>query len=413
MSAEAKNTAAKNSLPLSGYKILDLTIMAAGPIGTMMLGDLGADVIKVEQLSDGDIARKVGTVYVGKEAGIFLSQNRNKRSVRLDLKKPEGKAAFMRMAASVDVITENFRPGTLDRLGIGYEAVRKINPGIVFASNSAFGQTGPYAHLPANDPIIQALTGLMEMTGDEHGGPVRVGNPVPDFGAAVFLAFGVCAALLHRERTGQGQQLDLSLMGATIFSMIPRDGETLRTGHSPARYGSGHPSFIPYRNYEGADGSLFFVSCFHEKFWRNLCDAIERPDLKADPRTSSNINRSNNRAYVDGELEAEFKKRTTAEWMERFAKFDVPAAPVQSLHYALRHDPQVKHNKTVIEVEHPTAGKVEMLALPINFYGTPAQYKRAAPRFGEHTNEVLEEFGFTKSEIQSLLDNKVVAGLDP
>jgi len=397
-------------LPLSGIRILDLTVMTAGPVGTMMLGDIGADVIKIEELQDGELSRNMGTIYVGDESCSFLSQNRNKRSMRLDLKKPEAREVFMRMAASADVITENFRPGTLERLGIGYEAVKKVNPRIIFASISAFGQTGPYAHLPANDPIIQALSGLMAMTGDVGGDPVRVGNPAPDFGAAALLAFGVCAALLHRERTGEGQQLDLSLLGGAIFSMIPRDGETLRSGKAPPRLGSGHPAFVPYRNYRGADGELFFLSCFTEKFWSSLCDALDRPDLKSDARSASNVARCQNRVFVDDELEAIFSKRSTADWLAQLAKFNVPATRVQDLNYALRQDPQIAHNKTLVEVEHPTAGKVEMLALPVNFRGTPARYERPAPILGEHSFEVLREFGFSQAEIDRLTQSGAVAG---
>ncbi len=278
---EANNSSAKSSsLPLSGYKILDLTIMAAGPIGTMMLGDLGADVIKIEQINDGDVARHVGKTYIGKENAIFISQNRNKRSIRLDLKQPAAREAFLRMAKSADVITENFRPGTLDRLGVGYEAVRKVNPNIIFASVSAFGQTGPYVHLPANDPIIQALSGIMAMTGDADRGPVRIGPPLPDFGAAVFLAFSVSAALLHRERTGQGQRVDLSLLGAATWSTIPRDAETLLHGEAPGRLGSGHPTFTPYGNYSGSDGALFFRVLLQREI---LADIVRR-DRAAGPQ---------------------------------------------------------------------------------------------------------------------------------
>ena len=398
-------------LPLSGYRILDLTVMTAGPVGTMMLGDIGADVIKIEELQDGELSRSMGTLYVGEESSNFLSQNRNKRSIRLDLKKAEAREAFLRMAASADVITENFRPGTMERLGIGYEAVRKVNPRIIFASISAFGQSGPYAHLPANDPIIQALSGLMAMTGEAEGEPVRVGNPAPDFGAAALMAFAICAALLHRERSGEGQQLDLSLLGGLLFSLIPRDGETFITGKAPARMGSAHPAFVPYRNYRGADGELFFLSCFTEKFWSSLCEAVDRPDLKSDARSATNIARCQNRAFVDGELQAIFGTRSTADWLAQLSKFNVPVTRVQDLNYALRHDAQIAHNRTIVELEHPTADKVEMLALPINFHGTPARYERAAPRLGEHSVEILREFGFAQDEIDKLVHSEATAGL--
>lgn len=399
-------------LPLSGYRILDLTVITSGPVGTMMLGDLGADVIKVEELRDGELSRKMGTIFVGTESANFLSQNRNKRSIRMDLKNRAARDAFLRMASAADVITENFRPGTMDKLGIGYEAVRQVNPRIIFASISAFGQTGPYAHLPANDPVIQALSGLMAMTGDAHGEPVRIGHPYPDFGAAALLAFGISAALLHRERTGEGQRLDLSLLAGTIFSAIPRDGETLRTGAAPPRLGSGHPAFVPYRNFRGADGSLFFLSCFTEKFWAALCDATGRPELKSDARTATNVARCRNREFVDRELQTIFATRPTDEWLQILAQYNVPAARVQDLHQALRHDPQVAHNRLVVNVEHPTAGTVEMLALPVNFHGTPAEYARPAPRLGEHSSEILQEFGFSESEIRSLMNAQAVAGME-
>ncbi|MEA2779887.1 MAG: hypothetical protein QOK29_1431 [Rhodospirillaceae bacterium] len=401
------------ALPLSGYRILDLTMMTAGPVGTMMLGDLGADVVKVEELGDGELSRSIGAVYVNGESSIFLSQNRNKRSIRLDLKHPDGRDLFLRMAASADVVTENFRPGTVDRLAIGYDAVRKINPDIIYASISAFGQSGPYAQLPANDPIIQARSGLMSMTGEVGGAPVRIGNPYPDFGAAALLAFAISTALLHRERTGEGQKIEISLLSGAVFSSIPRDGETLRTGAAPPRLGSGHPTFVPYRNYKGADGSYFFLACFTEKFWTAMCEAVERPDLASDKRFSTNVERCRNREALDAELDRLFATRPSSEWLECFARGNVPAAPIQDLYQALRHDEQVAHNRTVVELQHPTAGSVEMLALPVDFLGTPAQYRRAAPMLGEHTFEILAEFGLSTKEVERLTAAGVVAGLRP
>lgn len=398
--------------PLSGYRILDLTVMTAGPVGTMILGDTGADVIKIEEIESGELSRGMGVVYLGKESANFLSQNRNKRSVRLDLKSSHGREVFLRMAAQADVVTENFRPGTMDRLGVGYEAVRAVNPQIIFASISAFGQTGPYAHLPANDPIIQALSGVMAMTGNADSGPVRVGTPMPDFNAAALLAFAVTAALLHRERTGEGQRLDLSLLGSTVFSTIPRDGETLVTGKPPQRLGSGHPSFCPYRNYTGSEGDLFFLACFTEKFWSSLCKALNRLDLAQDARSATNVARCANRAFVDAELQVEFGRRRTNEILALLAEYNVPAARVQDLLQALREDPQIRHNGATIEVQHPTVGGFEMLSLPINFHGTPAQYLRAAPILGQHTQEVLAEFGFGADEIDQLCAARIAADAD-
>jgi crotonobetainyl-CoA:carnitine CoA-transferase CaiB-like acyl-CoA transferase len=387
---------------LEGIKILDLTAMTAGPVGTMMLGDLGADVIKVEDPQTGELSRSIGTVFVNGESSIFLSQNRNKRSVGLDLKSEDGRAAFLEMAQYVDVVIENFRPGTVDRLGVGYEAVKAVNPRIIYASISAFGQSGPYAHLPANDPVIQAMSGLMHMTGEADGAPVRIGSPYPDFGAAALMAFSVSSALFSRERTGQGQYIDLSLLSGALFSTIPRDGETFMTGEAPQRCGTAHPTFVPYRNFQAKDGVYFFIACFTQKFWLAMCKAIDRPDFITDPRFVNNIDRCENRDALDAELKATFATRDVDEWLEILGTGNVPAAKIQDLYSALTKDPQIAHNKTVVSVKHPTAGEVRMQAHPVNYHGTPATYRRPAPRLGEHTREVLEEFGVSPDVLARL-----------
>lgn len=396
--------------PMDGITILDLTVMTAGPVGTMLLGDLGADVIKIEEPSTGDLARNLGTMFVEGESVQFLSQNRNKRSVRLDLKTEAGREVFLRLARSADVVVENFRPGTVDRLGIGYEAVRAVNPKIIYASVSAFGQSGPYAGWPANDPIVQAVAGLMDMTGEAGGRPVRVGAPLPDFGAAAMLAFGLSAALLHRERHGEGQRIDTSLLAATLFSTIPRDGEAIRSGHAPERLGSGHPTMVPYRNYKGSDGRHFFAAAFTPKFWQNLCQALGRPDLPVDPRFVDNKVRTANREALDAILEEIFAQKPAAHWVDRLATRDVPCALVQDYHTALTEDPQVKHSGAVLRFAHPLAGSMTNIANPVNFHATPAEVRRAPPVLGQHTREVLVEKGFTVQEVEDLLEQGTVVG---
>lgn len=396
--------------PLDGITILDLTVMTAGPVGTMLLGDFGADVIKVEEPATGDLARGLGTLFVEGESVQFLSQNRNKRSVRLDLKAPAGREVFLRLAAKADVVVENFRPCTVDRLGIGYEAVKAVNPRIIYASVSAFGQSGPYAGWPANDPIVQAVAGLMDMTGEADGRPVRVGAPLPDFGAAAMLAFGISAALLHRERHGEGQRLDTSLLGATLFATIPRDGEAVRSGHAPERLGSGHPTMVPYRNYQGSDGRYFFAAAFTPKFWQNLCAALERPDLPTDPRFADNRARTANREALDAILEEIFTSRPAQHWVERLSARDVPCALVQDYHTALTQDPQVRHNGAVLHFEHPLAGPMTNIANPVNLHGSPAEVRRPPPVLGQHTEEVLREKGFSAEEVARLLHEGTVQG---
>lgn len=396
------------TLPLTGYRVLDLSVMTAGPVGTVLLGDLGADVIKIEEPKQGDLARNLGNQFVSGESVQFLSQNRNKRSMRLDLKSKSGQEVFLRMVEQADVVVENFRPGTVDRLGIGYEAAKARNPKIIYASVSAFGQSGPYSGWPANDPIVQAVTGLMDMTGESDGDPVRVGAPLPDFGAAALIAFGIVTALLHRERHGEGQKIDTSLLSAALLSTIPRDGETLRSGRSPQRLGSGHPTMVPYRNYKGADGKYFFTACFTEKFWRNLCNTLGRPELLTDPRFVDNTARTANREALDAILEQEFVRHPTDHWVGILTSADVPCAKVQDYHTALTTDPQICHVGSVIKLDHPSVGSMTNIASPVNFHGSPVAYNRPPPLLGEHTIEVLGEFGFSDCEVRELLGSGTV-----
>lgn len=398
----------QKSCPLDGITILDLTVMTAGPVGTMLLGDLGADVIKVEECSQGDLARNLGTQFVNGESVQFLSQNRNKRSIRLDLKSAQGREVFLRLASSADVVVENFRPGTVDRLGIGYEVVKALNPRVIYASVSAFGQSGPYAAWPANDPIVQAVSGLMDMTGEADGRPVRIGSPLPDFGAAAMLAFGISAALLHRERHGEGQMIETSLLAASLFSTIPRDGEAIRSGRSPERLGSGHPTMVPYRNYLGSDGHYFFVAAFTDKFWNNLCRALQRPDLPRDARFADNVARTANREALDELLEQSFTSQPAAQWVAQLTSEDVPCALVQDYHTALTEDPQVRHIGSVMHLEHPVAGAMTTLANPLNFHATPAEVRRPPPVLGQHSEEILAQHGYAPHEIARLLQDGVV-----
>lgn len=396
--------------PLAGYTILDLTVMTAGPVSTMMLGDLGADVIKIEEPEAGDLARGLGNQFVEGESVQFLSQNRNKRSLRLDLKSPEGREVFLRLAKTADVVVENFRPGAVERLGVGYDAVREINPGIIYASSSAFGQSGPYAAWPANDPIVQAVAGLMDMTGESDGRPVRLGPPLPDFGAAMVMAFGISTALLHRERTGVGQKIDTSLLSASLFSTIPRDGEAIRSGRAPQRLGSGHPTMVPYRNYQGSDGRYFFAACFTPKFWRNLCEVLGRKDLLTDERFADNSARVAHRAALDAILENAFASRPAADWVATLSASDVPCALVQDYHTALTEDPQIRHIGAVLRFAHPVAGEMTNLANPLTMHATPAVVHRPPPVLGQHSEEVLAQHGFEPEEIAALIERGIVRG---
>jgi crotonobetainyl-CoA:carnitine CoA-transferase CaiB-like acyl-CoA transferase len=395
---------------LSGIRILDLSVMTAGPVGTMLLADLGADVIKVEEPGTGDLSRALGNQFINGESVQFMSQNRNKRSIRIDLKQPEGVATFLRLAKDVDVVVENFRPGAVQKLGVDYAAVKAVNPNVIYVSASAFGQDGPYAQWPANDPIVQAISGLMEMTGEPDGPPVRLGAPLPDFGTAALLAFAVTSALFHRLRTGEGQKIEVSLLSTAIFSTIPRDGETLMSGKSPERLGSGHPTMVPYRNFLGSDGQFFFAACFTGKFWANLCNTLGRPELLTDPRFKTNTDRTVHRAELDTILGDIFVQRPADEWVQVLSAADVPAAKVQTYHEALTADLQVKHNRTLVDIAHPVAGPIRTLSHPVTFSQTPAAYRKAPPVHGQHTREILDDFGFSAAEIAELEARGVVSG---
>jgi len=250
----------------------------------------------------------------------------------------------------------------------------------------------------------------MDMTGEADGLPVRLGAPLPDFGAAAMMALGITTALLHRERTGMGQRMDTSLLAAALFSTIPRDGETIRSGKAPSRLGSGHPTMVPYRNYEGADGKYFFAACFTEKFWTNLCRVLDRMDLMVDERFINNTQRTANRHLLDAILEDAFVKQPAAYWVKTMSEADVPCAAVQDYHTALTTDPQIKHTGAVLQFDHPVAGPMTNIANPLTLHGTPVQVRRPPPVLGEHSEEVLLEYGFAASEIDELMREGIVKG---
>lgn len=392
---------------LAGVRILDLSIMTAGPSGMQLLGDMGADIIKIEQPGVGDHSRHLGTVYIKGENSQYISQNRNKRSVTLNLRHPKGREVFFRLVPASDVVVENFRPGTVSRLGVDYEAVRAVKPDIIYLSISAFGQTGPYIERPANDPIVQAIGGLMAMTGERGGGPVRVGNPAPDFGAGALAAYGIMAALLHRHRTGQGQKLELSLLDTTIFSLIPREGEFFATGQSPPRMGSAHVTLAPYQAFEAADGRHIYISVFTEKFWAALCEALGHPEWKDDPRFNDNDARVKHRDELASLIQERLRQRPAMEWVETLNAAQVPCGQVNSVGEALR-DPQVLHNEMVISMEHPVSGMVRLMGHPVKFSATPARYRIPPPTLGQHTEAVLEEAGLAQDEIAGLRSEGVI-----
>lgn len=395
------------ALPLAGYRVLELAHLVAGPVCGMYLADMGADVVKVEHPAGGDAARTVYDPRPGGDSVVFLTVNRNKRSVALDLGRPEGRAVFDRLVAGADVVIEAYRGGVAERLGVDYERLSRINPRLVYCSVSAFGPTGPWRDKPGLDMLVQAMGGLMAVTGEPDGPPVLCGAPVVDTLGALMAGQGVLTALLHRERTGQGQRVDVALLAAAVLAHAARLSVFLATGEEPGRHGSGHPYMVPFQAFAAADGWIY-VAVWVDRLWGPFCQAVERPELAGDPRFADREGRRRHRAELAGLLEPVFRRRTVREWMARLEAFDVLCAPVNR--YAdLPDDPQVRAGGLLVEEDHPRAGRLRTLAPPLRFSRTPGTLRTPAPALGEHTDPVLAEAGVPPDEIARLRDLKVVA----
>ena len=374
---------------LDGIRILDFTQMMAGPLCPSLLGDLGADVIKVEP-PEGDAMRRTGDTRIGGESDLFLSVNRNKRSIVLDLKSESGQRTALAFAAAADVVIENFRPGTAERLGVGYDAVKAANPEVIYCSITGFGREGPDSKRPALDPVMQALSGLMSLSGDAGTGPLLAGMPVSDFVTPVFATLGVLAALVSRERTGKGQRLDVSMIDASIFATMPREAYSLATGEELPRLGNRHYQMVPYNAYETADGKSIMVIAHNDKFWRALANGIGCAELLDDPRLATTAGRSEHRDIVEQRFAERFKAADLDTWIGRLTEADAIFAPVRSMPEVLA-DERVRRDM-LSEVEHPTAGRIAVLSNPVRFAGTPASVRQAPPVLGQHTREVLARF---------------------
>ena len=393
----------------AGVRVLDLSRMLAGPYGSMLMADLGAEVIKVEDPEGGDPMRQMGPPFLpGGESAYFLSINRNKKSVALDLTRPAGRDVFLDMARAADVVWDNFRPGILDRLGLGHARLAEVNPRLVCCSLSAFGQEGPYRDWPAFDLALQAMGGGMSLTGEDGRAPVRMGLPIGDLAGGMFGAFAVAGALFRRERTGQGATVDLSLLDCQV-SMLTYLAQYFWTDAKvPGPMGSGHSSVVPYQALAAADGHLV-VAVFAEKFWGHFCRAIERPDLEGDARFARNTDRVRHCDLLIPLLEERFRSRRVDEWLERLRREGVPAAPINRLDRVLS-DPQVLSRGMVLNVEHPREGTQPVLGNPIKVDGQLGLDVAAAPALGEHTDEVLSGLlGYSSERIAALRQDKAAA----
>jgi CoA:oxalate CoA-transferase len=379
-----------NTGVLAGIRVLDLTQMVSGPLCTMLLGDLGADIVKVEP-PEGDTARHIGLNRASGESDYFLSMNRNKRSIVLDLKTPTGLQAVKALAATCDVVVENFRPGTMDKLGIGYDTLRELNPGLIYCGLSGFGSSGPYRDRPALDPVIQAMSGIMQLTGTAESGPLKLGVLLSDFVPPLFATIGVLAALRSRDAGGPGQRVEISMLDATVFSMVPREQFYFATGKTPARLGNAHYQMAPWNTYETSDGRHLIIVAHNEKYWRNLAATLGRPEWVSDDRFATNVARLRHRNELDGLIAGIVRQDTLAGWTARLTEGDVLFSPVRDFE-GVFNDPVVRESM-VETVQHPTAGPVELLRTPIRMEACPVSIRTPPPRLGEHTEAILSECG--------------------
>ena len=384
-----------------GVRVLDLSRMLAGPYGSMLLADLGAEVIKIEEPRGGDPMRAMGPPFLDGESAYFLSINRNKKSVALDLEQPEGRQVFHDLCRVADVVWENFRPGVMAKLGCAPETLRAINPRLIVCSISAFGQAGPYRDWPAFDLALQAMGGAMSLTGEEGRPPARMGLPMGDLAGGMFGALAVAGALFRRARTREGTTIDLSLLDCQVSLLAYVAQYFWADGRVPGRVGSGHASVVPYQAFATGDGFLV-VAVFAEKFWSGFCQAIDRPELIADPRFDSNLKRVERRAELVPMLEAIFPGRTSAEWLARLQVEGVPTAPINRVDQVLT-DPQVLLREMVVDLEHPKLGTVKTLGTPIKPTGAPPFRPAPPPALGAHTDAILGGLlGYPSERIETL-----------
>ena len=391
--------------PLDDLLVVDLTRALAGPFCTVMLSDLGARVIKVETPDGGDDTRGWGPPFIGTESAYFLGVNRNKESLTLNLKDPRATALLTRLLARADVLVENFRPGIMARFGLGYTAVHAQFPRLVYASISGFGQDGPYRDRTAYDLILQGMGGVMGITGEEGGKPVKVGVAIADICAGMYAAYGILAALRVRERMGEGQWVDAALLDGQISWLTYAAGYFFATGQNPGRLGSAHPTIVPYQAFRTADGFVN-VAVGSEAIWRRFAEIVD-PSLLDDPGYATNPDRVAHRADLIARLEPRFAQRSTAAWTAALEAAGVPTGPILSIADVFSHA-QVRHRQMLQEVDHPTAGRVRQTGVPVKLSATPGRIRSAPPTLGQHTEAILRELGIPEAEVATLRADRVI-----
>jgi crotonobetainyl-CoA:carnitine CoA-transferase CaiB-like acyl-CoA transferase len=393
--------------PLEGLKVLDLTRVLAGPYCTMLLGDMGADVVKLERRGAGDDTRGYGPPFINGESAYFMSVNRSKRSLTVDLKHEQGRNILGDLIKTADVLVENFRPGQMEAFGYGYEATKNINPRLVYCSISGYGHTGPDAKLPGYDLIIQGEGGVASLTGDPDGPPYKVGTSQADIVGGMMAFQGILLALLTRNETGKGQKVDIGMLDCQVALLTYQAGIYFATGQSPTRTGNRHPTIVPYETFQCKDGYLN-LGCGNDSLWRSFCEVTGLQSLTEDPRFRANANRVENADALRTILEPVLLQKTTVEWIEALRARGIPSGSIQSVQEVCEH-PQTIAREMVVELDHPKAGPIRVTGVPIKLSDTPGAVDRPPPVLGEHTNEILREWlNMSEAQVDKLREEGVL-----
>jgi formyl-CoA transferase/CoA:oxalate CoA-transferase len=391
---------------LEGIKVLDLSRALAGPYCTMMLADMGAEVIKIEMPGRGDDSRSWGPPFVEGESAYFQSINRNKKSITLNMKSDKSTEIVHKLIKQSDVLVENFRPGAMERLGLGYEQVKAMNPRIIYCSISGFGQDGPYRMLPGFDQVLQGMGGLMSITGELGGPPIKVGVAIADISGGMFASNGILVALYNREKTGKGQMVDVSLLDSQVAWLTYRAGAYFASGEVPQPMGSGHPVIVPYQAFKAKD-VFINIAVGNDQLWERFCKAVSLENVMNDPKFATNAKRVENREEIVKIISDLIVTKDGEEWLKILTDAGIPCGPIYTVDKIFA-DPQVLHREMVKELDHPKAGKVKVTGIPIKLSDTPGEVETAPPVLGQHTQEVLTELGYNDKDLEKLKQEKVI-----
>ncbi|MGG0287088.1 CaiB/BaiF CoA-transferase family protein [Peribacillus butanolivorans] len=391
---------------LDGVRIIDVSRVLAGPFCSMILGDLGADVIKIEHHESGDETRGWGPPFAQGESAYYLCANRNKQSMTLNLKSEKGKEIFRKLVSSGDIVVQNFKTGTLEKMGIGYKELKEFNPQLIMASITGFGLTGPYKDLPGYDYIIQAMSGLMSITGETDGSPMKVGVAIADILTGLYTCIGILSALHHREKTGEGQEIDISLMDCQVSSLVNVASNYLFNGITPERMGNQHPNIVPYQTFHASDGELV-VAVGNDEQFRRFTYVLERPDLAEQEQFKRNENRLLNKEELIPIVEDLLKRKTKKEWKMLLDDAGIPNGPINTIAEMLE-DPQIKARDMLVNMEHPTVENLRVTGSPLKLSKTPVTMRKHPPLYGEHTDSILAEIGYKPDEIIKFKQNKII-----